>query len=90
MSTLSEKGLIISERYKEVFLTPLGRELAEFTATKHHIIRRFFVEVLRIPESIADQDACAIEHVISCESVRAMQAYMRVEPAERMECIDGQ
>ncbi len=76
MSTLSEKGLIVSERYKEVFLTPEGLKLAELTSKKHHVIRQFLTEVLKVEPSIAEADACAIEHVISSDSIAAMQAFM--------------
>lgn len=76
MSTLSEKGLIVSERYKEVFLTPEGLKLAELTSKKHHVIRQFLTEVLKVELSIAEADACAIEHVISSDSIAAMQAFM--------------
>ncbi|MBU3127284.1 metal-dependent transcriptional regulator [Clostridium tagluense] len=76
MSTLSEKGLIINEKYKEVFLTPTGLKLAEFTSQKHEVIQRLFVEVLKIDDRIADKDACVIEHVISSDSIYAMQQFL--------------
>jgi Mn-dependent DtxR family transcriptional regulator len=76
MSTLSEKGLIVNEKYKEVFLTPEGLKLSELTCQKHEVIRRFFTEVLKVDVGIADEDACAIEHVISNHSIRAMKQYL--------------
>lgn len=75
MSTLAQKGLISNEKYKEIFLTPKGKILAEQTSHKHHVIRRFFVDILKIDSQIADKDACAIEHVISNEAVLAMEDY---------------
>jgi len=77
MSTLSEKGLIVSEKYKEVFLTPEGLKLAELTSKKHHVIRQFLTEVLKVELSVAEADACAIEHVISSDSIAAMQLFMQ-------------
>ncbi len=76
MSTLAEKGLISREKYKEIFLTPAGFELAEFTSKKHELIQKFFIEILKIDPVIADTDACAIEHVISNDSIYAMQQFM--------------
>lgn len=76
MSTLSEKGLIVSEKYKEVFLTPDGLKLAEFTSKKHEVIQKFFTEVLEIDPDVAATDACAIEHVISSDSIYAMQQFL--------------
>lgn len=77
MTTLSEKGLIVNEKYGEIHLTPAGRELAEFTSRKHQIIREFFIDILHIDARIADNDACAIEHVISNDSVQAMQDFLQ-------------
>jgi len=67
MSTLAEKGLIVNEKYKEIFLTPEGLKLAEFTSNK----------ILKVEPSVADNDACAIEHVISNDSIAAMQEFMQ-------------
>lgn len=77
MATLSDKGLIIAEKYKEVFLTPSGLELAKFTSKKHRVIQKFFTEILKIDAGIADKDACAIEHVISNDSIYAMETYLQ-------------
>ena len=82
MATLSERGLITNEKYREVFLTPAGLEIAESTSRKHHIICQFFTRVLKIDFAIADKDACAIEHVISNESIDAMQEYMEIVKAK--------
>ncbi|QLY80678.1 metal-dependent transcriptional regulator [Clostridium intestinale] len=76
MATLAEKGLITNERYKEIFLTPLGLEIAKLTSKKHHIIKDFFIKVLKVDASIADNDACSIEHVISSDSINAMQKFL--------------
>jgi DtxR family transcriptional regulator, Mn-dependent transcriptional regulator len=76
MATLSEKGLIANEKYKEVFLTEEGLNVAKSTAKKHHVIQHFLVSVLNIETSIANEDACAIEHVISNDSVNAMEKFM--------------
>jgi len=76
MVTLAEKGLITNEKYKKIFLTPLGLKIARFTYKKHHIIKDFLIKTLNIDSSIADEDACAIEHVISSDSVYAMQKFL--------------
>lgn len=78
MATLSEKGLIISEKYKEIFLTPEGLKLAEFTSRKHHVLQQFLTEILNVEPSIAASDACAIEHVISNDSIAAIQKFMQI------------
>ncbi len=76
MSALAEKGLIVNEKYKEVFLTPEGLKQAELTSQKHHVIQQFLTRILGVNTSIAEADACAIEHVISSDSIAAMQDFM--------------
>ncbi len=76
VNRLSEKGFITNERYGEIYLTSMGREYAEVTATKHHVLHRFFTEALGIGPDTADADACAIEHVISNDTIRAMQGFL--------------
>lgn len=74
---LSDKGLIKYEKYKEIYLTDTGLEQAKFTSGKHHVIRKFFSEILQIDSDTADTDACAIEHVISNTSILAMEDFMK-------------
>jgi DtxR family transcriptional regulator, Mn-dependent transcriptional regulator len=76
ISTLSSKDLVIYEPYKEVSLTPKGMVFAKNTSQKHQIVKKFFSSVLNIDSKTADEDACAIEHVISCESINAMLKFM--------------
>ncbi|WP_294579592.1 metal-dependent transcriptional regulator [uncultured Thomasclavelia sp.] len=73
---LSKDGYVDYEKYADIKLTPKGLELAEFICNKHQTIKKLFIEVLNIDEEIADKDACLIEHVISNESIKAMQEYL--------------
>ena len=77
MRSLMSKGLIATEKYREIYLTEEGRKLAELTAKKHQAIKKFFTEVLKVDEEIADSDACAIEHVISNASAKAIEEYLK-------------
>jgi len=77
MQTLMNKGLITSEKYREIYLTEEGKIIAEITSKKHVIIKQFFTDILKIDTEIADIDACAIEHVISNTSVKAMETFLK-------------
>lgn len=73
---LAKDGYVIYEKYADIKLTPKGKETAKFICSKHQTIKQLFIEVLNIDEEIADKDACVIEHVISNESIKAMQDYL--------------
>jgi len=76
MSVLAEKGLVEGEKYQELRLTQSGEDHAVLISGKHHVIRQYLTEILHVEPSLADTDACAIEHVISGESVLAMQKHL--------------
>jgi DtxR family Mn-dependent transcriptional regulator len=78
IATLSQMGLVANEKYKEIFLTPSGRELAELMSNKHYVIEKFLLEVLHVNAVIAAEDACAIEHVISNDSIAAMKKHLQL------------
>jgi Mn-dependent DtxR family transcriptional regulator len=80
MCVLAEKGLITNEKYQEIFLTSKGLELAKFIADKHQIIKKFFIQVLKVEPATADKDACSIEHVISSDAIHAMQHFIQHMP----------
>ncbi|MDI9509870.1 MAG: metal-dependent transcriptional regulator [Bacillota bacterium] len=76
MATLANKGLVINEKYKEVLLTSAGLKQAKMTSKKHNTLLDFFTKILKVNEDIADKDACSIEHVISNDTINAMQEYL--------------
>jgi DtxR family transcriptional regulator, Mn-dependent transcriptional regulator len=76
MVTLSNLSFIRQERYKEVHLTPEGLAYANTIFHKHNVIKQFFIEILQIDADLADKEACKIEHVISSDSILAMQRYV--------------
>ncbi|MCM3293291.1 metal-dependent transcriptional regulator [Paenibacillus sp. MER 180] len=81
VATLSSLRLVQKEHYKEIHLTPEGLAYANRIVHKHEVIKQFFMNVLLVDADIAEQDACMIEHVISSDSVRAMQQFVTNTPA---------
>jgi Mn-dependent DtxR family transcriptional regulator len=77
MSSLADRGLIENHRYSQIRLTEDGRKMASAVAEKHVVIQKFFSEILEIDDKTADEDACAIEHVISDKSIDAMKRYFK-------------
>jgi Mn-dependent DtxR family transcriptional regulator len=65
LRTLHTRGFVDHERYGCVELTPTGRQLAERTESNRRVLSVFLSEILAVPESIAAEDACMIEHLVS-------------------------
>lgn len=76
MGVLVQRGLISREKYGPVFLTDHGRAMAIAVRRRHQTIKSFLISVLGVGESVAEQDACQIEHVISKETMIRLVEFM--------------
>ena len=65
MRSLQGRGLVTHERYGSVELTLSGRYLAERTESNRRVLTVFLTEILGVPERVAEEDACMIEHLVS-------------------------
>jgi DtxR family transcriptional regulator, Mn-dependent transcriptional regulator len=77
MGILREAALIDQAYYGLIHLTAQGRQRAEEILARHTMLKRFLIEILGIDESIAEQDACRMEHVISDETRDHWLNYLR-------------
>jgi DtxR family Mn-dependent transcriptional regulator len=64
LRNLADKGLVHYSPYETTTLTRQGRQIAEQVAQSHAAIREFLNHVLLVPEDIAEQNACRMEHVM--------------------------
>lgn len=62
---LSEKGLINYAPYDIITLTPEGKEVAQDVVQRHEILHDFFMKILAVGETDADEAACKMEHGVS-------------------------
>lgn len=77
MGILKKAGYITIDNVGNIHLTESGRTLSEDIYERHQSIARFFVDALKVDESIAIQDACRIEHVISAESFTQIKKWLQ-------------
>ncbi len=72
MKLLKEGGYIVIDDAGSITLTPAGREIADKIYERHTVLSDFLVQI-GVPENIATEDACRIEHHISDESLQAIK-----------------
>ncbi len=77
MGLLKEDGYIEITSGSEIVLTKNGKKLAEAIAKKHEILTRFLMMTADVPEEIAEQDACHMEHFIQDETLAGIQNFMK-------------
>lgn len=59
-----------------IYLTPKGAEYAERIYDRHCTIREFLIR-LGVEASVADADACEMEHIISASTFKAMKEFLK-------------
>ena len=64
LKKLTGEGYINYEKYGGVTLTQKGTETANSTKKKYTTIKNFLM-ALGVPETVAEDDACKMEHVIT-------------------------
>ncbi len=69
LKRLEKMGYVKYIRREAILLTEEGEKIAQEIYNRHLIIKRFLREVLRLPDDIAEEDACAIEHKIHNETI---------------------
>lgn len=76
MNALHQRGLVTNEKYREIYLTEEGLRVARLTAEKHHILQTLLHKIMGVDNDQANEDACAIEHVISDESAEKIRVFL--------------
>lgn len=75
MKHLRERGCVVVDGDGLITLTEAGRKIAEAVYERHLLFSRWLIS-LGVPQEVAEEDACRIEHVISEETFRAIQRHV--------------
>ena len=79
---LSQMGLVSYQRYREIKLTPDGRQVAEAIKERHTVLEDF-LNLLGVGVEVAGDDACAMEHVLSKSTIcnlKSFAEFMEIYP----------
>lgn len=77
LNQLKDKGLINIEPSGAIVLTDLGLAYAKKVFKRHQVLTYFLRSVLSVPATLAEHDACRMEHVISDETFERMIDYLK-------------
>ena len=72
MRNLRENGFITMDRESYISLTESGMYIAENIYERHRVLTEFF-KGIGVEESIAEADACKVEHDLSPETFEAIR-----------------
>lgn len=75
VNLLKNGGYILMDEENFITLTDSGLQIAEKIYTRHTVLTDLLVR-LGVPEEIAAQDACRMEHTISDETFEAIRRHV--------------
>ena len=81
MKNLRNNGFITMDSSGFITLTEEGRKIADMIYERHRLLSRWLIH-LGVEETIAVEDACRIEHVISPESFQAIKQHVLTHQGE--------
>jgi len=95
LQLLSEKGLVNYAPYESITLTSQGTKIARDVLHRHVTLRDFFIDVLGIDATLADEGACKMEHVASANIIERMVKYTKYiqhdckgQGCDKVNCFD--
>lgn len=72
---LKKLDYVRQEPYGDIELTPKGEAHAARILARHTLLKAFLVD-LGVSPDVADKDACAMEHILSAETLACIRARM--------------
>jgi Mn-dependent DtxR family transcriptional regulator len=72
MTKLAEQGIVYKDAARHVHLTAQGERHAVSMLDKYAVIYYFLTDTLQVDKAIATEDACAMEHVVSVDTLCAL------------------
>ncbi len=73
---LINRGYVLEDENKFYHLTDQGKKLINGILAKRKIIKIFFENVLKLPEDLAEAEACKIEHLLEEETGQRLMTFM--------------
>jgi Mn-dependent transcriptional regulator len=76
VGNLKAEGYVTQELYSDVILTAKGKVEAGSVYHRHTALLSFFADILGVERTLAEHDACLVEHDISSETMEKLVAFI--------------
>jgi DtxR family Mn-dependent transcriptional regulator len=76
LKKLNDMGYVVYRKYDGVTLSPEGREIGSVVKDRHDTLRAL-LEIIQVPEKIANKDACIMEHELETKTVEQLKNFVR-------------
>jgi len=76
LGKLRDKGLVNYEEYSGITLTKKGERIGKAIKTRHNTIKKF-LQIILIPEEIAEKNACDMEHHLDPRTIEQLTKFVQ-------------
>jgi DtxR family Mn-dependent transcriptional regulator len=84
---LKKHGLVTQERYGAIALTESGKKTAVEVRWRHRKLKQFLTDILEVDPSVAEKDACLMEHVVSSHTMMRMMKFLEI--TQDLKSVEG-
>ena len=92
LRALAKRELINYAPYEAITMTTKGEKAAKSVIFRHDALKQFFIEVLAVNPSVAEQGACRVEHAAPPEVIAQMISFiefLKICPRGGSELLQG-
>jgi DtxR family Mn-dependent transcriptional regulator len=92
LKILGSRGLIKYDPHQYITLTDRGLIKAKEIVRKHEVLKRFLFRILQVDESVAEDNACRIEHHLDPEVIEKLIRYVEFTemcPVDKTRWVEG-
>lgn len=92
LRSLSARGFIEYDPHQYITLTERGIEKAKEIVRKHEAIKRFLVNILKVREDAAEDNACRLEHHLDPDVVERLVGFLEffdLCPVDQTRWVEG-
>ena len=75
---LKRLGLVQQEPYRDIELTQKGKRVGNLILNRHTLLKSFLLK-LGIDPDVAEKDACAMEHILSAQTLDKIKNFLTKE-----------
>lgn len=87
INILKDMELLNYETYGDITLTKQGEDIAKDVLKRQDILKLFLTEVLEVEKDLAEEDAQAMKHAVSKETIKKLDKYItKVLNLEELNC----
>ena len=87
LNCLKDEGLILYEAYGDIDITESGINVAKSAIKRYDILKLFFIELLGVDESVAEDEATKMKHSVSEDTISKLEKYIiKVLDLEELNC----